>query len=69
MKRIEEVFSDEIRSVAIAGHVNPDADCVGSCCALYLYPENAMTCSSPVMSANTSASPLRRIFSTSRNGA
>ena len=37
MKRIEEVFSDEIRSVAIAGHVNPDADCVGSCCALYLY--------------------------------
>ena len=37
MKRIEEVISDEIGSVAIAGHVNPDGDCVGSCCALYLY--------------------------------
>ena len=36
MKRIEEVISDEIGSVAIAGHVNPDGDCVGSCCALYL---------------------------------
>jgi phosphoesterase RecJ-like protein len=37
MKRIEEVLSDDIRSVAIAGHVNPDGDCTGSCCALYLY--------------------------------
>ena len=37
MKRIEEVISDEIGSVAIAGHVNPDGDCVGSSCALYLY--------------------------------
>ena len=26
-----------IKSAAIAGHVNPDGDCVGSCCGLYSY--------------------------------
>ncbi len=27
----------DITSAAIAGHVNPDGDCIGSCCALYHY--------------------------------
>lgn len=26
-----------IKTVAIAGHVRPDGDCVGSCMGLYLY--------------------------------
>ncbi|MBR2188024.1 MAG: bifunctional oligoribonuclease/PAP phosphatase NrnA [Eubacterium sp.] len=30
-------FLDGVRSIAIAGHVNPDGDCVGSCMAMYLY--------------------------------
>lgn len=28
---------DGVRSVAIAGHVNPDGDCIGSCMGMYLY--------------------------------
>ena len=27
----------EVNTVAIAGHVRPDGDCVGSCMGLYLY--------------------------------
>ena len=26
-----------IKTVAIAGHVRPDGDCIGSCMGLYLY--------------------------------
>ena len=37
MKRVDEFFTNEIRTCAIAGHVNPDGDCVGSTTALYLY--------------------------------
>lgn len=36
MSRIDE-FLNGVRTVAIAGHVNPDGDCVGSCMATYLY--------------------------------
>ena len=36
MKRIEEAL-EGVRSVAIAGHVDPDGDCIGSTMALYLY--------------------------------
>nr|WP_027870178.1 bifunctional oligoribonuclease/PAP phosphatase NrnA [[Eubacterium] cellulosolvens] len=36
MNRIDE-FLNGVRTVAIAGHVNPDGDCVGSCMATYLY--------------------------------
>ena len=25
------------KKIAIAGHIRPDGDCVGSCCALYQY--------------------------------
>ncbi|MDO4804755.1 MAG: bifunctional oligoribonuclease/PAP phosphatase NrnA [Lachnospiraceae bacterium] len=36
-KNIDDFFTNEIRTVAIAGHVNPDGDCVGSVTALFLY--------------------------------
>ena len=47
MKTIAEILTNDVRSVAIAGHVNPDGDCVGSCMALALYlqknaPETAV---------------------------
>ena len=37
MKTTAEILTSDLRSVAIAGHVNPDGDCVGSCMALALY--------------------------------
>ena len=36
MKKLSEIIGDA-RTVAIAGHIRPDGDCVGSCVALYLY--------------------------------
>ena len=41
MKKIGEILSEEIRSIAIAGHINPDGDCIGSCTALYGYLKKA----------------------------
>lgn len=38
MKKISEVLKDA-QTVAIAGHIRPDGDCVGSCMALKLYLE------------------------------
>ena len=37
LTRIDEFFTKEIHTCAIAGHINPDGDCVGSTAALYLY--------------------------------
>jgi phosphoesterase RecJ-like protein len=34
--RLDEHLSS-VKTVAIAGHVRPDGDCIGSCMALYLY--------------------------------
>ena len=34
--RISEELED-VKTVAISGHIRPDGDCVGSCMALYLY--------------------------------
>lgn len=36
MKNIAEVL-DCVKTMAIAGHIRPDGDCVGSCMALYAY--------------------------------
>lgn len=36
MNKFAEVL-DGVRTAAIAGHVNPDGDCIGSCMGLYLY--------------------------------
>ncbi|MDD3218310.1 MAG: bifunctional oligoribonuclease/PAP phosphatase NrnA [Lachnospiraceae bacterium] len=37
MKKIAEIITPDIKTVAVAGHVRPDGDCVGSCMGLYLY--------------------------------
>lgn len=39
MERMEKITSEfeGIRTVAVAGHVRPDGDCIGSCMGLYLY--------------------------------
>lgn len=36
MERIE-TYLDGVRKIAVAGHVNPDGDCIGSCMGMYLY--------------------------------
>ena len=36
MAKIDE-YLQGVKSVAIAGHVNPDGDCIGSCLGIYLY--------------------------------
>ena len=37
MENIEELLQGKIRRIGIAGHVNPDGDCIGSTTALFLY--------------------------------
>ena len=37
MKRLNEIFTEDIKTMVIAGHVNPDGDCVGSTTALFGY--------------------------------
>ena len=37
--RISEELED-VKTVAISGHIRPDGDCVGSCMGLYLYLKN-----------------------------
>lgn len=39
MSKLAEIILDA-RTVAIAGHIRPDGDCVGSCVGLYLYIKN-----------------------------
>lgn len=36
MNKLSEIL-ENVSTAAIAGHVNPDGDCVGSCMAVYLY--------------------------------
>ena len=38
-KKMAEIdrFLTNVRTAAIAGHVNPDGDCIGSCMAMFLY--------------------------------
>ena len=37
MKKLSELIPEGIRSCAIAGHLNPDGDCVGSVTAVWQY--------------------------------
>lgn len=37
MQKLRDLISENVKCVAIAGHVNPDGDCVGSCSALVQY--------------------------------
>mgnify|MGYP001781828763 CR=1 FL=1 len=34
--KLSEILKDA-KTVAIAGHIRPDGDCIGSCIGLYLY--------------------------------
>lgn len=36
-KNIEEILPEDVRTIGVAGHVNPDADCIGSTTALCQY--------------------------------
>lgn len=36
MKKISEIL-EGVKSIAIAGHVHPDGDCIGSCMGMFLY--------------------------------
>ena len=36
MAKIDELLGNAV-TVAIAGHISPDGDCVGSCMGMYLY--------------------------------
>ena len=37
MLKLDELITDEIKTVGISGHILPDGDCIGSCMGLYLY--------------------------------
>ena len=37
MNRISDFIKEDVKTIAIAGHVNPDGDCLGSTMGLYLY--------------------------------
>lgn len=39
-KNIEEILPADVHTIGVAGHVNPDADCIGSTTALCQYLEN-----------------------------
>lgn len=41
MTRIEDILREDIHTVGIAGHVNPDGDCAGSCTAMLRYLKKA----------------------------
>jgi phosphoesterase RecJ-like protein len=44
MHNLSEILSGPGRSIAIAGHVHPDGDCIGSCVGLLLYIEENYPC-------------------------
>lgn len=37
MRKIDEILTEDVKSIAIIGHIRPDGDCVGSCLGLYNY--------------------------------
>lgn len=37
MNKISDFIKEDVKRIAIAGHVNPDGDCLGSTMGLYLY--------------------------------
>lgn len=52
-------YLDGIKTVAIAGHVNPDGDCIGSCMGMYLY----LTENFPELDVQVYLQPPREVFS------
>jgi len=57
MNRIETALKD-VKTVAIAGHVNPDGDCIGSCMGMYLY----LKANYPQIQADVFMGELRPVF-------
>lgn len=57
MKQLSE-FLNGIKSVAIAGHVKPDGDSIGSCLALYNYIKDRY----PMIQADVYLQPVGEIF-------
>lgn len=47
-----------VKSVAVAGHVKPDGDCVGSCLATYNYIKNY----DPAIQVRVFLEPIPNIF-------
>ena len=37
MKKIDEILTKNVKTIAIVGHTRPDGDCVGTCMGLYNY--------------------------------
>lgn len=50
---------DDVKTVAIAGHVRPDGDCVGSCMGMYLYLKKNY----PQIQADVYLEEVRDVFS------
>lgn len=50
---------DGVKRVAIAGHVHPDGDCVGSCMGMYLYLKENY----PQIQVDVYLEPIRSVFS------
>jgi len=59
MKNKIDDFLEGVKTVAIAGHVNPDGDCVGSCLGTYLY----LTGNFPELEVKVYMEPPRSVFS------
>ena len=57
MSRIDEMISGAKR-IAIAGHVNPDGDCIGSCMGMYLYLQEKF----PQVKADVYLGEMRPVF-------
>lgn len=57
MNSLEEQL-DGVKSVAVAGHVKPDGDCVGSCLATYNYIKNY----DPAIQVRVFLEPIPNIF-------
>lgn len=58
MSKIDD-FLDGVKTVAIAGHVNPDGDCIGSCMAVWIYLADNF----PEISADVYLERPRSVFS------
>ena len=51
-------YLEGVRTVAIAGHVNPDGDCIGSCMGVWLY----LCDNFPDLEADVYMQPPREVF-------
>ena len=58
MAKIDELLGNAV-TVAIAGHISPDGDCVGSCMGMYLYLKK----NRPDIQADIYLEEVRDVFS------